>query len=424
MHLDWKNGPKLKDISSFKLKPPIEHYLDNGIKVLQLSGGTQPVTKIDIIFKGGRFMECKRLTSRFVSSLLREGGIAYSTPSSIADELDYYGVNIRSSSNLDYNYLSFSCLNKHLEKTLPIIEDIIIHPSFSEKAIDRYKKKAITNLVMDLSKNEMVCYREFSSLIYGENHPYGYNTVKEDILNVNRNDIIKYYNKAFRADLCLIIVTGLPEKNTLELLNETLKGLPPGGKDVSFSEPNINLSKTGFNFPSDNKLQKAIKIGRRVCGRRHKDYPAFFLLNTVLGGYFGSRLMTIIREELGYTYNIYSTIDNLRFDSYFYISTEVNESFIEPTLYAIDSIIKELQAKPLAVKELNMVKNYINGNFMSLLDGPFLQGTLLRSMELEGLSLTGFESLYQKIQDVTAEDIQSVAQNYLKKKDLLTVIVG
>ena len=424
MHLDWKNGPKLKDLSSFKLQPPKEYYLDNGIKVLEISGGTQEVTKIDIIFRGGRLLEEKRLASRFVSSLLREGGSLYKDSSIIADELDYYGVNIRSASNLDYNYLSFSCLNKHLSNTLPIIEDILLHPTFSEKTIQRYKKKAISNLAMDLSKNDMVCYREFSSLLYGEDHPYGYNTTKSDIINIEREDIIQYYEKAFRSSLCLIIITGLPQTDTVDKLNKVLKEIKSGGKEVHFPLPNPTILKNRYHFETENKLQKAIKIGRRVCNRQHQDYPAFFLLNTILGGYFGSRLMTIIREELGYTYNIYSTIDNLRFDSYFYISTEVNESFIEPTLFAIQSIIKDLQEIKLSRKELNMVKNYIKGNFLSLLDGPFLQGTLIRSMELEGLSLQGFESLYQRIQDVTEEDIINCANKYLKEEDLLTVIVG
>jgi predicted Zn-dependent peptidase len=423
MNIDWKNGPQLAEVKSLEITPPVISYLSNGIKVIKVSGGTQPVTKIDLVFKGGRFLESKKLTSRFTSALIREGSKKY--PHELLSEtLDYYGVNIRSASNLDFNYLSFSCLNRHMPKVLPIIGDLLSNPRFEQTALDRFKNKIKSSLTLDLSKNEMICYREFTELLYGNDHAYGYNTENVLIDEVSKHDIFDFYQRAYAVDNCFIIVTGLPDNNIEELLENQFCDLPKLKSKYDWDIPYINTPGAIKNISSQNKLQNAIKIGRRVCNRNHEDYPALFFLNSILGGFFGSRLMNVIREELGYTYNIYSTIDNLRYDSYMYIASEVNTEFTQPTLDAINNVIHGLQTELISNKELMMVKNYLKGNFLSLIDGPFLQGTLLRSLEIEGFELSLFEKFYKDIQELNNDQIKDAAIKYLQPKDLLTVIVG
>ena len=175
---------------------------------------------------------------------------------------------------------------------------------------------------------------------------------------------------------------------------------------------------------SNNRYQTSIKTGRKLINRKHSDYPSLFLLNTILGGYFGSRLMTTIREEKGYTYNIYSTLDPLKNDGYFYVGTEVDNEFVSPTLEAIKSEMNNLKSEIIPPQELSMVKNYLSGNFLSLLDGPFAIGSILRTLTSDDLDLNYFQSFYQKIQETTSDDLLDLANKYWDFNNFTTVIVG
>ena len=173
-----------------------------------------------------------------------------------------------------------------------------------------------------------------------------------------------------------------------------------------------------------NSLQSGIRVGRRLFSRRHPDFNGVFVLNTILGGYFGSRLMTNIREKKGFTYNIYSTADAMLHDGCLYIATEVNADKAAATLRAIFSEMKKLREKPVSDDELDMVRNYLLGMLLNGLDGPMNISDVVRNLLVEGLPLSAFDELVQAVRSIRPEDIQALAQQYLQPEDFWVVRVG
>jgi predicted Zn-dependent peptidase len=171
-------------------------------------------------------------------------------------------------------------------------------------------------------------------------------------------------------------------------------------------------------------LQTAIKIGRRAFGRKHPDFNGLFVLNTILGGYFGSRLMTQIREKKGFTYNIYSTLDAYLDDGCLYIATEVDTVNAAATVRAIFSEMKKLREKPLPELELEMVRNYLLGMLLNGLDGPLNTSDLVRGMVVEALPWASFSQMVETIRTITPEELKSLAQRYFKAEDFWTVTAG
>jgi predicted Zn-dependent peptidase len=149
-----------------------------------------------------------------------------------------------------------------------------------------------------------------------------------------------------------------------------------------------------------------------------------FVVNTLLGGYFGSRLMSNVREKKGYTYNIYSAIETMRFDGYFYVSTETGNDVAEDAVKQIFTEIEILQNNLVGKKELELARNYLMGTLLSQMDGPFNTMDLVRSLAADGLTLSFFQDAIRVVQEITPEEIRELAQRYLGRDEMWEVFVG
>jgi predicted Zn-dependent peptidase len=171
-------------------------------------------------------------------------------------------------------------------------------------------------------------------------------------------------------------------------------------------------------------LQSAIRLGRKAFSRQHEDFYGLYVLNTLLGGYFGSRLMTNIREEKGYTYNIYSMLETMRHDGTLLIGTEVSPEYVAPTLKEIFREMEALQETRVGEEELTMVRNFLLGNFLTMLDGPFNVSEVVRTLVLDELPLDAFDQLVSTVQNIDADTLQRLSQKYLNKEEMWQVVVG
>jgi predicted Zn-dependent peptidase len=423
MKINWKKGPGYKRIEEFAFPTSDKTALSNGIPVSLINMGTQEIVRLDIVFRGARLLESKKMASKITSALMREGTKTY-VSGHIAESVDYYGSALRTGANLDYTFLSLSGLSRHFEKLLPVIEEILYDPIFPQAELEKYKKTNIEKLQLDLSKNELVNYRIFTENLYGQHHPYGYNTEEKFITAIHRDDLLEHHQHAYGNNHCFMLLGGkINDQMVVSLdrhLGQQYKNAP------TLNNPPIE-TKAGHNkilVPSKNKHQSSIKIGRRLFNRHHEDFAGFYVLNTILGGYFGSRLMTSIREEQGLTYNIYSVIDHLIFDGYFYIETEVATGTEEKAIEEIYKQMDILQNEAVNDAELQMVKNYLLGNFLNLIDGPLNVMSFLRSLELDFADRLHFENFIQEILSIDATSIMHLAKKYLIRNTMLEVIVG
>ncbi len=416
-------APEIHDIKNLLLPPFREYKLDNGIPVYLVEMGTQEVLKIEIIYNAGRPYEQKQLVARATSRLLKEGTTSFDS-AAIAEKIDFYGASLSLPVNLDFSSMVLYTLTRHFESLLPLLQEMLNEPAFPEEELQTFVDNSIQSLQVELSKNDVLAYRTITELFFGDTHPYGYNSNPDTYHSLTREDLLQHFKQHYHSGNCKIMLSGRLGKDTLSLLNRYLgQGIPIGTP----SKPKIPVADSKpehLKIFREDSVQTAIRIGRRFPTKSHPDYQGFYILNTLLGGYFGSRLMANIREDKGYTYNIFSTIDSLHYDSCFYIGTEVGNDFVEPTVKEIYREMDLLTKKMVDPVEMKMLQNHLLGSLLSMVDGPFNVASIVRTIVTENLDPKDFDDLVHLMRNISAEDLHGLAQRYLQREDMWEVIVG
>lgn len=397
--------------------------MDNGVPVYGINMGTQEVVKIEIVFNAGRPYERKKLAARTTAAMHKEG-TRYRDFAAIAEHFDFYGSTLSVPFSMDFSHFVLYSLNKHIDKVLPLLAEILEAPSFPQTELDAFIMRNQQRLQVDLTKNDVVANRHITELIFGKDHPYGYNSYMETYADLRREDLIRHRDEFYTAGNCSIFISGKINPGMSELLNRYLGNAIPKGPPAAISPIVEDRCPEQVKIEHPDKVQTAIRIGRRLFNRHHSDFNGLFVLSTILGGYFGSRLMANIREEKGYTYNIYSTLDAMRFDGFLSIGTEVGNEFAADTLKQIYIELEELQEDPVSREELEMVRNYLLGNFLTMLDGPFNVAETIRNFITDELPLTCFDDMVRAVREIDAEELQQLARKYLRREDLWEVAVG
>lgn len=419
---DRSQAPALQQISNLQLVEPVVHQLDNGIPVHEINLGTQDVLKLEIIFKAGRWMERSQLAARATGALLKDG-TTHKTSAQIAEEIDFYGASISTASGLDTAGLILYCMTRHLEKLLPIVQEILTEPVFPQQELDTFIQRRVQQLRIEAQKVDVVAYRELTAALYGNKHPYGYNSTPDMYKALRREQLVNHFNEFYHSKNCQIILAGKTNKDSISLLNRFLGQIKTG--KVHNNKQVINpFKEKKLCYDVPNVVQAGIRIGRRWVSRKHLDYPGLFVLNTLLGGYFGSRLMSNIREDKGYTYGIFSTIDVMMHDCYLYIGTEVSSDLTAATLTEIYKELEKLRETPVEKEELERLRNYMLGTLLATLDGPFNVAQVARALILEELDKTFFDTMVHTIKSIEPDELQALAQQYLKEEDMYEVTVG
>lgn len=416
-------APPIASIHHLELPPYQVHRLSNGIPLYVIHLGDQEVCKLELVFHAGRPYEHKPLAARATLSQLKEGTLRYSA-ADIAETLDFYGATLQTPYSLDTSNVALYTLNKYFHKALPVLAEILGHPTFPQHELDNFIQRNQVELQVELSKTDVVAYRKITELIFGEHHPYGYNSYPETYAALTRDDLLQHFHQHYLAGNCSIFLSGHIQPDMLHALDDYLSEAIKPGQSSPYIPPVEERPPQRLRFSHPDKVQAAIRIGRRLFNRAHPDYAGMYVLNTVLGGYFGSRLMTNIREEKGYTYNIYSSLEPLRFDGAFLIATEIGTEFVKDTLAQIYQEVETLCEHPVDDEELAMVRNYLMGGMLNMLDGPFNVADIVKTAVVEDLPMSYFQQMVGTIQRISASELLRLAQQYLAPETLWEVCVG
>ncbi len=416
-------APRIKKNINPKL-PEIERVrLNNGLDLVIIRGGAEPVMKLEIVFCAGRPFEHKNQVSRLMCQMLMEG--TNSTIGKVLSEkFDFYGSNISPFISMDHTGLTLYCLEKHAEFLLPYMMEMLLEPSFVEEEFVKLRKNALEKLSLDLSKNDFIAYREMTIALFGPDHFYGYNSSEEVIKAVDTKDLRRHHKKTYQAGNGVGFLSGNLTQNTIDIVTEHLSKLPSGSNCdprpiIDFTPPQKEIL---VNSP--NKHQVALRIGRKLFPRDHVDFNKLYIVNTILGGYFGSRLMSQIREEKGFTYNVYSSIENLLFDGSLIISMETDSVFLKDSIGMIRKELDLLRRVQVKKGELSMVKTYLLGYLLTAMDGPLNVSELIRNLLIEGSGIDSFDDLVSTIHEIDPQTIQEIAEKYLNYEDMTLVMVG
>ncbi len=416
--------PNINLVDRIDFNQPEISTLDNGIPVYQLQTGTQDIVKLEFIFEAGNWFEEKKLVAWFTNKMLKEGTRKYSA-GQIAEKIDYYGAHLELTSDKDMAYVTLYTLNKHLSDVLPVVEEVLFHPTFPENELAIKIQNKKQEYIVNSEKVRNLARWKFNELIFGETHPYGRFINPDDYNAVYQDDLIDFHQHNYFVKDCKIIAAGKIRKDLLPILNNCF-----GTYSDQFERNtnNRNLIEPGnlhiVHFIKENALQSAIRIGKKLFNKKHPDFLKLNVLNTIIGGYFGSRLMTNIREDKGYTYGIGSAIVSMQHSGYFFIASEIGT---EVTQNAIDEIYREidvLQNEKVPESELNLVKNYMLGSFLRSIDGPFALSESFKGLVEYGLDFNYLKSFVNIVKQTNADEIQLLAQRYLDRNSLFELKVG
>lgn len=418
--------PAFQIIKNIHLEKANKHSLSNGIPLYIVDAGTQELTRIEFIFKAGIRHQTQSLLCAGVNDMLDEGTHT-SEAEAIAEALDFYGAFIETEVQYDFASFSLYSLNKHLHATLPIVMDIIRNASFPAEDFKIYKTNKKQKFIVDCDKVSTLARRRFSELIFGAAHPYGTFIKLEDFDALKRKSLVKFHKTFYTSDRCTIVVSGKIPADLNAMLDEFFGDLNWSSSTVLAEAPlpnPISDSQRVHTIEKTGAIQSAIRIGRVLFNKQHEDYFGMQVLNTVLGGYFGSRLMTNIREDKGYTYGIGSGLVSMYDEGYFVISTEVGVDVTNATLKEIYFEIEKLQNDLVPEEELELVRNYLIGVFLRSTDGPFAIGERLKGILGYGLGYEYYDRYVATIRNITAEELRNLAKKYWQKDELIELVVG
>jgi predicted Zn-dependent peptidase len=422
--LNRKKAPEFHQVENIKFLEASSSQLDNKIQVNSLIGGTQEIVKIDFIFKAGYWQQKRPLIAKAANTLIKEGSKKYSS-FEIADGIDQYGAFLQSDVSFDTASVTLYTMTKHIDKVLPYFKEVICNPRFSEKEFSIYINNALEKFKVHLEKVSFVARKEFMRAIFGEHNPYGKSTSEADYKNLSLKEVKQFYYDFYNLNNCEIIVSGNATKSVLNSINSFF-----GNEDTSsinaLDQQNLfsPTKKENSFLEKENSLQSAIRIGRKMPNKLHEDYFGLQILNTVIGGYFGSRLMKNIREDKGYTYGIGSGIISTQHEGYFFISTEVGSDVTNDALTEIYKEIQILRTNEIPVEELELVKNYLLGQILKSCDGPFNMASLFMNVHFYGLDYDFYNDYIKTIKEITPKTLLALGVKYLKKSDLIEIVVG
>jgi predicted Zn-dependent peptidase len=408
-----------------QLKHAEQFTLDNGVPVYSVDGGSQDVLFIEFVFYAGNWYEDKNIVAGTTNFMLKKG-TKNKSAFAINDHFEFHGAFLNRSCYNETAVVTLHTLNKHLSKLLPVVAELFTESIFPEEELAIYKKNQKQRLEVSLKKCDFVANRLIDEYVYGFHHPYGKYTSTLDYEALEKEELVKFYQQFYTNGKCMIFVAGKLPTDIQEQLNNNFGKLPFNTTTTSSIEYNVApaIDKKQFILNDLNGVQGAIRLARPFPNRHDPDFIKVQILNNIFGGFFGSRLMSNIREDKGYTYGIYSYIQNHIHDTCWMISTEAGRDVCEATIAETYKEMAILQNEIVEEEELNLVRNFMMGSLLGDLDGPFQIIARWKNYVLNNLNEQYFYNSIQTIKTISAEELQALAKKYLNKEDFyeLTVV--
>jgi zinc protease len=424
IQLDRLIQPPVHPIETVNPQLPETFTLSNGIEVYSLSAGSQEVLKVELVFAAGTARYENPLLPSFTASMLQEGTSSRNA-SDIASAIDDFGAFLELDIDKDYSGITLYSLNKYLKQTLPVIQDLLINSSIPEHEWEILRSNRLQKYTVNLGKVGFLAGKRFQELLFAGT-AYGSAFDESDYKALQRDELMHFYQQHYAPTASRIYLSGKINSDVREQLNETFGHLPGQGHFLAEMQIGVGekVQERHQFIPKDDAIQSAIRIGRRLFPKNSPDYFGMKVLSTILGGYFGSRLMANIREDKGYTYGIGSGVLAYRSDGYFYISTEVGSDVCSAALEEIYKEIRILRDELVSDEELDLVKNYILGALLKSFEGPFERMERYKQIHLYGVENNYYQQYTSTIRLMTPEKLQQLAQTWLQEADLLELVVG
>ena len=422
--LNRKIQPSVIQVSPSDLTEAELSHLANGIPVYSINAGVEDLVRMDFVFNAGQAYEKLPLVSSTVNMMLNEGSENY-TAEAINKALDFFGAVPSLFAEKDTAGLSIAFLTRYTSEILELCLEILFRPLFPVDELETLMKKRLQWFDVSRERVQAVASDKFFESVFGSAHPYGKMTSRDDFSAVNAAMLSEFHTSYYFPGNLTIIIAGKIPAEMGSLLNASFGMIPGKLPPSDLNRPALLTGNPEKVFiEKKGAVQSAVRIGSVTINKKHPDYHGLKIVDTILGGYFGSRLMKNIREEKGYTYGISSSVVSYNLAAYKVISTEVGFKNTSVTVDEVFKEIKRLQTYPVEREELDTVRNFMLGEMVRMFDGPFATADTFRAVWEFGLNYSYYAAFAEKIKTIGPDEIIQLARTYYKTEDLFEIIVG
>lgn len=396
---------------------------DNGLKLVLVPYGSIPKATINITLKTGNINETAEQVwvSDLLADLMKEGTTANY---SVKDSLARMGGNLNIGVGTHTTSLSSSVLSEFAPKAVSLLGDVLVEPKLPQSELERLKRDMNRNLTVALSRPGSQARKDFFAEIY-PNHPYGriYPST-EQVSSYELEDVENFYKENFGAQRTTVYVVGNFNAEEVKAAVEDKLSTWEKGPEVNYpvAQPESNGTVKVIDRPG--APQSTIYYGLPVVGPSSEDYIALDVMNSLLGGSFGSRITSNIREDKGYTYSPNSVLVSNYKTGLWFENADVTTEFTGASIAEINKEIRRLQNEAPGKKELQGIKNYESGIYVLQNSTPGGIISQLNFLEVHNLPESFLVDKVKNINAVTPEEIQEMARKYIQPEKMTLVVVG
>lgn len=405
---------KIGDFQSFTL--------DNGLKVFVVENHKVPrvsfnlLLDIDPVFQNDEtgFVD-------FAGDLLRRGTSSRSKDQ-IDEAVDMLGADLSTSAD----GITARCLTRHYEQLFELMSDIIKNSDFKSEELEKIRTQALSNLQAEKDEPDAIAGRISKKLMFGSIHPYGQSMTEESAGKVTLESCKLYYETYFKPNVAYLAIVGdINLEQAKQLVSKYLSDWKSGDvPKAMFPMPKAPPSTTVSIVDRPSAVQSTIYVCYPVNLKPGSaDDITARVANTVLGG--GSfRLFNNLREKHGWTYGAYSSLNPDKYAGSFMVSTEVRNPVSDSAVTEILAEMNKMRKEVVPDDELNMVKNFMNGNFGRALENPATIARFAIQAARFNLPADYFSNYLTKLMAVTPADIQMMSQKYFRPENAHILVVG
>jgi zinc protease len=427
MKFDRSIKPSPSSEISFRMPLQSKFSLNNELDIYYVKKNDLPIVRLNVIINAGSKFDPdkKKGTSNLFSMCIDEGAGKFNALE-LSEQFDLLGAHFSLNCHNDTIQITLQTLKENFRAALDLLGMILTKPQLAGKDFEREKSKIQTRLKQLSDDPDYLANTAFESLLFGKSHPYSFPVLglDDNIANINNDDIKFYYNKFILPNNSFITAVGdITERELKENLNEKISIWKKGNVDFRVEAKRSPDTKTVYIVNKKDSVQTELRVGHQSTGRKSKDYFSKYLLNTILGGQFTSRINLNLREKHGYTYGAGSSFNYYKDDAYFCVSTSVG---IENTANALNEIFYELNKirKGVTEEELSFAKSSIIRKFPLNFETFRQVASHIIGRVIYDLPDNYFEKYIQNINAVTIDEVNNAAKENIFVDSEMTVLVG
>jgi zinc protease len=424
MSLNRVTQPGIEKIQSLNFKYFEKTNLKSGVELYYLAGGTEPVIKLELVFNAGKINEPKCSVAAFTAAMMNEG-TKHRSGKLLLDGLDYWGAHFQVKTFNDDAVATLYCLEKYLEGAIPLFIEAITESVFPEKELNVLKRNSSEKLKINNKKNEYISRISFNECLYGNEHPLGKRNSTENISNIERSELLDFYQRFYLSGLKYVILTGNFKQETIGLVEKAINNSALAQSALNTGNSIPTIQKFGkLQIEGPNKTQVSLKIGKIGPDRKDVLFTDFQIVNLVFGGFFGSRLMKKIREDLGLTYGIHSFYEPGKVLNIWSIETEVNNKNKALAVSEIYKEVNKLLIENISVKEIEVARNYLCGAILKSLDNPLSMSSRMKTHIDFNLNKNYMENYIKEIYAANPDSLLHAANKFLSNDQIIEIVVS